>query len=166
MFGSMHQRRGGACGELVSAVSSLIYRKSTGKFSKTWLPSWNQSRNSQVFPQPQRPIPCDLDQGIRFDEQGYPGRRHRLPSFGNGVNPPLHDLGRRMRIRPIWRTSVVGQVASFTSDLDRPSFGTLRESTCDGVLQRRVNVTGRAFGPLAQKTGTFSRTKSGTSFIS
>jgi hypothetical protein len=61
------------CGELVSAVRSLIYAENSGKFSDSGLPGWNQSRSSQGFPQPQRPIPRDQEQGIRFDEQGNPG---------------------------------------------------------------------------------------------
>ena len=89
---------GGVWSELVSAVSSLMCRERTGKFSDVCLPSHKQSPNSQAFPQPQRPIHCDQEQGIRFDEQGSPGRQHRPPSPGARANLSVRVLGPKVRV--------------------------------------------------------------------
>ena len=74
---------GGVWGELVSEANSLIYRESTGKFSKIRLLGWNQRWLSRAFPQPRRAIPGSQEQGICFGEQGIPDTRCRRPGCGH-----------------------------------------------------------------------------------
>ncbi|MFP6654741.1 MAG: hypothetical protein VCB25_03890, partial [Myxococcota bacterium] len=54
------------------------------------------------------------------------GGRHRPPSYADGANSSLPDQAREVRLRPIEEVRAADQVADFTSDLGRPSFGTVR----------------------------------------